>query len=188
MTIYFAKMGEWIKIGYTAGEASKRIAQLQTGQPQKIELIGTIEGERDAESGLHQEFAEFRGNGEWFKRDAELTTSIAFLVENQHPWYFSRLRAKVDKIWIESFTLKDGVDKSAHDDCAIPPLKDAEKVIKIRILEQRKRKRYSPEWEANLRKSVFSTLKYSGAYLKAWAECALPISNPFGDYSKVIAR
>ena len=48
MTIYFAEMGDWIKIGYTAGEPSKRIAQLQTGQPQRIKLLGSIPGEMDA--------------------------------------------------------------------------------------------------------------------------------------------
>jgi len=56
MTIYFAKMGEWIKIGYTSGEASKRIAQLQTGQPQWWNAL---------RKNLSMNSVEFRYNADW---------------------------------------------------------------------------------------------------------------------------
>lgn len=47
MTIYFIEMEKsgFIKIGYTSANAEKRMAQLQTGQTDKLRLLGTIPGE-----------------------------------------------------------------------------------------------------------------------------------------------
>lgn len=78
--IYFAMMGNYIKIGFTdQDDVNDRISQLNTSAAEKIELICTIEGGRDVESGLHDRFAQFRANGEWFRICPELLKFIIAL-------------------------------------------------------------------------------------------------------------
>lgn len=64
--IYFVTDGEYLKIGYTDNDVSRRIASLQSGNARKLELVGTIEGSKEAEHVLHCVFREFRVSGEWF--------------------------------------------------------------------------------------------------------------------------
>ena len=66
MTIYFIGDGEHIKIGYTKGDARKRLAQLQTGNSRALRLLATVEGGPDKEVELHQQFDSCRLTGEWF--------------------------------------------------------------------------------------------------------------------------
>lgn len=63
--IYFIKQGDYVKIGYTSN-IQKRIAQLQTSSPNRLKLIGLIDGTLDDESEYHRRFSHLRGNGEWF--------------------------------------------------------------------------------------------------------------------------
>lgn len=161
MTIYFAEMGEWLKIGYTAGTPARRISQLQTGQPQKISLLGTIPGERDAETGLHEIFALFRGNGEWFCR-SEVISTVQFLIENQHPWYFARTKAIKVREWEYAFTPKSETDLSAYEDVdAKPPL--GGKRVSDRIRKHRKEHGKDREWESRLIKNITTH-----PYVLAW--------------------
>ncbi|MFD0449326.1 GIY-YIG nuclease family protein [Streptomyces indonesiensis] len=53
-----------VKIGFTSGDPKKRLASLQTGQPMKLSLLWSSEG--DHESALHHRFAPHRVRGEWF--------------------------------------------------------------------------------------------------------------------------
>ena len=54
-TIYFARAGQDgpIKIGYTGGDPIERIADLQTGCPWRIFLIGAVGGDTGHEAWLH---------------------------------------------------------------------------------------------------------------------------------------
>lgn len=52
------------KIGRTKGDAKARLSGLQTGQPLKLFLLGTWDG--DYESELHAHFGVQRVRGEWF--------------------------------------------------------------------------------------------------------------------------
>lgn len=172
MTIYFAQIGEWIKIGFTGSEdVSKRIAQLQTGQPQKIVLLGTIPGERDAETGLHQELAISRGNGEWFARD-EVSWIVSFLIENQHPWYYCRSRTICLK-WQKAFEVTTATDVTAYDDVqgvdstALSPTQA--KALNMRIRNRRKQSGRDREWERQLLDNAALH-----PYVAAWkAVCAM---------------
>lgn len=66
--VYLVTDGDGIKIGYTSSAVASRISSLQTGNPRPIRAVVTIHGASvDAEDMLHQEFAEFRGSGEWFR-------------------------------------------------------------------------------------------------------------------------
>ncbi len=52
-----------IKIGLSI-DPGKRVRSLQTASSRKLELIGTIDGDRESE--LHKRFAKCRVRGEWF--------------------------------------------------------------------------------------------------------------------------
>lgn len=79
--IYIAKCQEFYKIGHTTGDAEHRLSALQTGNPFRVELIGTIPGTVSQERNLHGRFAHKRERGEWFRLtqedvDSILTTSL----------------------------------------------------------------------------------------------------------------
>jgi hypothetical protein len=57
-----------IKIGHSRTPA-KRVAELQTGNAHRLDLLGAIPGTEDDESALHNRFAAHRLQGEWFSRD-----------------------------------------------------------------------------------------------------------------------
>lgn len=64
-----------IKIG-VAGDLDKRLAGLQCGSPDKLEVIGTIVGENKLERELHKRFAHLRQHGEWFSPGEDLLAYI----------------------------------------------------------------------------------------------------------------
>ena len=81
MTVYFFQ-GETtghVKIGFTRRSVSSRLASLQTGSPERLVCIGTIDGDDSTEADLHARFASLRLHGEWFRDGAEL---IDFVKEN----------------------------------------------------------------------------------------------------------
>lgn len=57
-----------VKIGWTEGEAGKRLADLQTGCPSRLVLLGVVPGDLSDEKSLHVRFAALRvrEDGEWF--------------------------------------------------------------------------------------------------------------------------
>lgn len=65
--IYFMGSGlkKPIKIGY-AKNPQTRLAELQTGNPDTLSLLCTMEGDRHLESAFHQMLAPFQVKGEWF--------------------------------------------------------------------------------------------------------------------------
>ncbi|MER6522564.1 GIY-YIG nuclease family protein [Streptomyces sp. NPDC001553] len=54
-----------VKIG-TSVSPEKRLKELQTGNPNRLEVLWHTPGGRELEAQLHQVFAEYRGEGEWF--------------------------------------------------------------------------------------------------------------------------
>lgn len=73
--VYFIKGGDAIKIGYSMNPAL-RLAQLQTGSSEMLELLGFIEGSEVTESDLHRQFKDIQKNGEWFYADDDLVDFI----------------------------------------------------------------------------------------------------------------
>lgn len=108
MTIYFIEMEKsgFIKIGYTKSDADKRMAQLQTGQPDRLRLLGTIPGEMADEKSLHLELKKFRIGGEWFI--PETMEIVRHLISRQGPWYICREldinNKKMEMEWLEAFS------------------------------------------------------------------------------------
>ena len=60
----------FVKIGHTTNVAA-RLAQLQTGNPYRLEVLGTWPGTFALEQLVHQSFAFQRLRGEWFDFDGQ---------------------------------------------------------------------------------------------------------------------
>ena len=76
--IYFIKSGnKHVKIGYTAN-LSRRVKELQTGNPLYLTVLGTIPGGKETEQELHKLYDKYRikrkstGSTEWFKINGTL--------------------------------------------------------------------------------------------------------------------
>jgi len=80
--VYFIKAGNVVKIGIAAN-ADKRLRELQTANPHRLELLGTITGGRSKEMELHERFHHLRLSGEWFTASAELLEYVAALISMQ---------------------------------------------------------------------------------------------------------
>lgn len=84
MTIYFISDGEFVKIGYTAGEPSKRLKSLQTGHPKSLKLLKSVPGDSETERECHHALAQYRVSGEWFQLCKPVQSFIkSFLGNNQ---------------------------------------------------------------------------------------------------------
>lgn len=77
--VYFiqASITGLIKIG-VAVDPSDRLRTLQTGSPDTLSLIKTIDGDQKLEQELHRRFADDRLHGEWFHPSADL---LAYITE-----------------------------------------------------------------------------------------------------------
>ena len=65
--IYFINDSDlFIKIGYTANSATKRLASLQIGNPRPLSLELVIEGDEPYEAKIHTRFWLCHCRGEWF--------------------------------------------------------------------------------------------------------------------------
>lgn len=80
--VYFAILGERIKIGYTT-DWRQRLSSLQTGSPDQIHFLAVIRGERQTERDFHERFSHLRQSGEWFEAAPELREFIRALPEEE---------------------------------------------------------------------------------------------------------
>jgi uncharacterized protein YozE (UPF0346 family) len=61
---YLISNGSAVKIGHTT-DVQRRLRQLQSASPVPLRVIGILDGV-EPERRLHQEYASYRMNGEWF--------------------------------------------------------------------------------------------------------------------------
>lgn len=75
--VYFIQAGDngAIKIGYT-DNVNKRLKQIQTGNPYKLNLLKVINGNYETERTIHKLFSKDRLEGEWFTPTKELLKFI----------------------------------------------------------------------------------------------------------------
>jgi hypothetical protein len=76
--VYFIREdvdGGQVKIGH-ATNPHARMRGMQTGNPRRFVLLGSMRGGREDEQQLHRRFASSRTSGEWFEATAELLTFI----------------------------------------------------------------------------------------------------------------
>lgn len=75
--VYFMRCAGLIKIGFTQ-DVGERLAQLQTGNPEGIELVAVLTRVAPSvERMFHRHFAADRARGEWFNPSPKLRTVIA---------------------------------------------------------------------------------------------------------------
>lgn len=71
--VYFVAAGPYVKIGHSTHDAiDRRVAELQTGNPETLEVLALFEGGLWLEQALHDYFAGARVRGEWFELTAEI--------------------------------------------------------------------------------------------------------------------
>lgn len=74
--IYVVGFQSYIKIGFT-GDRKKRLGQLQSGIPVKLVIYKIIENiAREFEERLHERFAAYRLEGEWFRKEGDVAAWI----------------------------------------------------------------------------------------------------------------
>lgn len=85
--IYFIQPvdGGSIKIG-KANSPPDRLRELQTGSPDRLKIIGMMQGDEATEYALHDLFARHRLDGEWFSPDDDLTEFIETVVNSRNPF------------------------------------------------------------------------------------------------------
>jgi len=76
--IYFIKnvVSGNFKIGFS-DTPRKRLKELQTGSADRLVLIKAIEGDKNREGELHEQFAHDRLDGEWFSPSEEIMSFIS---------------------------------------------------------------------------------------------------------------
>lgn len=74
--VYFAAQGRWVKIGF-ATNLERRIKALQSGNPERIEIIHSEAGTLRDEHAYHLRFATYRKSGEWFEIKGDLAIWLA---------------------------------------------------------------------------------------------------------------
>lgn len=85
--VYFIRAGEDgpIKIGFTGGSPYVRMRDLQTGNHERLRLLGAVPGTSKDENAFHRRFGDLRGEGEWFRPEPRLIQfiedSISYVVE-----------------------------------------------------------------------------------------------------------
>ena len=77
MNVYLLKQLGYIKIG-KADDIFKRVKQLQTATPEKIEYIASkvVDNPLELENHLHVKYSQFKSSGEWFKLTEEHVNEI----------------------------------------------------------------------------------------------------------------
>jgi hypothetical protein len=70
-----AQASRCIKIGI-AKDPVKRLAALQTGNHESLELLGFGPGDAATEARLHAELAHYREIGEWFRDEPAVITAL----------------------------------------------------------------------------------------------------------------
>ncbi len=75
ITYIFSSSNGIFKIGCT-NNISQRIASIQVGNPNFIELCATLYGGKEIEKKLHEDLEEYRVSGEWFNINEEIIHNI----------------------------------------------------------------------------------------------------------------
>jgi hypothetical protein len=74
--VYAIRCGDYVKVG-VAKNPMRRLSDLQTAVPYRLELIGLMVGGFEVEKRLHRLMAESHHRGEWF----ELNSSTRYVID-----------------------------------------------------------------------------------------------------------
>ena len=137
MFVYFISDGTDIKIGFTSDQPESRMADLQTGNPNKLKLIGYILGDRSVEYWLHTKFNRYRKTGEWFTLPGDIVAMIEEL-----PKYTQNTLLLIaqdfygfDRMFIPLITIENvDTELSEHQLYVIQYLTDKNKPIALNLI------------------------------------------------------
>jgi hypothetical protein len=75
--LYVLACGDFVKIGYTARPIRRRISEMETGNPSRIQVIGTRElGDHEDDRAFHDRAKPWHSKREWFHKTPELLALI----------------------------------------------------------------------------------------------------------------
>lgn len=74
-----------IKIGMSRRHSLSRLADLQSGSPLPLQIVGTLRGGRRHELALHAQFANVRQHGEWFTYHPDMDEYIGVFCKECAP-------------------------------------------------------------------------------------------------------
>lgn len=81
-----AKMAGLVKIGKSSNDPEKRLAGLQVGAPERLEVVLVLPNRPPFEERqMHQRFSTYRKHGEWFEYRGELLKFIKNKQNNPQP-------------------------------------------------------------------------------------------------------
>ena len=84
--IYFVQAANGpVKIGYTGQVVASRLQSIQTGNPYRLTLLGSVEGDVAAEHAIHHAHADDRMEGEWFAWSSTLEAAIPLYLRGEFP-------------------------------------------------------------------------------------------------------
>lgn len=83
--IYFIQQSgsNMVKIGYTSNSGEKRLGELQTGNPNILELIACVGGSRETERLLHSLLQTHHIRGEWYSLTPDQIHTICTITSDR---------------------------------------------------------------------------------------------------------
>lgn len=85
----------FVKIGRSKNGGAARLAQLQTGHPSALVLVGELDAPDELEQQLHEAFAAVRERGEWFRLKSTILRLLLGLHESA---YEAKLTRRVEQL------------------------------------------------------------------------------------------
>lgn len=73
--VYFISDGHRVKIGVTR-DLPGRLRKLQTGNSRPLSIVRTVIGDQTEETDMHERFAAYRLQGEWFRNEGDLASYL----------------------------------------------------------------------------------------------------------------
>ena len=70
--VYVIGFADYVKIGFTSGPLEYRLAEIQTGSPEKLRVYARLTGTTALEAKLHRRFKHLNTHGEWFRKESDL--------------------------------------------------------------------------------------------------------------------
>ncbi|HSN77454.1 MAG TPA: GIY-YIG nuclease family protein, partial [Anaerolineae bacterium] len=116
MTIYVLRHSDddiW-KIGYTNGDASARLKQLQTGNPDKLELYAEFPGDVPLEKAIHEHLTlcHTTGGSEWFVASQD---EIDEVIQTYKFKWASEPIGKTNVACRDCYYLRSSTDNRGHE-------------------------------------------------------------------------
>ena len=112
--VYAISHGDLVKIGFSHNPDS-RFRSLQTGQPERYSLIGSVPATKEQERDLHGLLSKARVRAEWFRRSKAVEAFLGFL-QPAAPPVNSVILSEIDAFLFESGMSASGFGRAVVND------------------------------------------------------------------------